>query len=62
MSEQQQQQAPERKRSLQDLTTIFLRYSLQLFRARHDRKAFGQVVENLGFAAVEPASISGAKG
>ena len=46
MSEQQQQQAPKRKLSLQDLSTI-LHVWLQLIHARNDPKAFEQVVEKL---------------
>jgi hypothetical protein len=46
MNEQQQQQAPKRKLSLQDHATI-LRFWLQLIRARHDPKAYEQAVENL---------------
>jgi hypothetical protein len=46
VSEQQQQQAPKRKLSWRNLTTI-LRYWLKLIRARRDPTAFTQVVENL---------------
>src|SRR5215467_102154 len=42
---QQQQQTPKRKLSLQSLSTI-LHTWLQLIRARNDPKTFGQVVEN----------------
>lgn len=46
MSEQQQQQAPKRKLSLQDLPTLLHVY-LQLIHARNDPKAFEQVVKKL---------------
>ncbi len=46
MSEQQQQQAPKHKLSRHDIATI-LRYWLELIRARHDPRAFEQVVGNL---------------
>lgn len=46
MNEQQQQQAPKHKLSWHDITTI-LRFWLELIRARHDPRAFEQVVENL---------------
>ena len=57
MSEQQQQQAPKRKLSLRNLTTI-LRYWLKLIRARRDPTAFKQVVENLAQeSSVPPKDI-----
>ena len=46
MSEQQQQQAPKRKLSLQDLPTLLHVY-LQLIRARNEPNAFKHVVEKL---------------
>lgn len=57
MNEQQQRQAPKHKLSLQNYATI-LRFWLQLFRARHDPKAFEQTVENLARdAGIPPKDI-----